>query len=210
MDLGKTLSASSAEPVAREERPKRMPFSAAFSSRLSNIPCPSVGQQKNGRLASWPKFLVDTYKVSGEFPASSRPSVLDHHGARHRPGGREGRGGSPHPRRRSSGCGHRSWAEPRHRKNKGPPPRRWITAARPCPRAGVVGGGGVPRGATRAAASWARPSPRSPVPTLVRGELRTQKKSWRNWQAWLCLGKTDAITKKKKKGFSQAGIEPAT
>ena len=103
MDLGKTLSASSAEPVAREERPKRMPSSAAFSSRLSNIPCPSVGQQKNGRLASWPKFLVDTYKVSGEFPARSRPSVLDHRSASL--SSCWGGGGRRSAPRRNSGCG---------------------------------------------------------------------------------------------------------
>ena len=75
-DLGKTLPMSSTEVVAREERPKRMPFSAAaaavaFSPRLWNILCPAVGQQKNGRLTSRPKILVDMSRVSGEFPAST-------------------------------------------------------------------------------------------------------------------------------------------
>jgi len=72
--LGKIFPMSSTEVVAREERPKRMPFSAAapavaFSPRLWNILCPAVGQQKKGRETSLPKIFVDMSKVSGEFPA---------------------------------------------------------------------------------------------------------------------------------------------
>ena len=74
--MGCSLPMSSTEVVAREESPKRIPFSRAtaapaFSPRVWNIRCPAVGHMKKGRFTSRPKILVFRSSVSGELPAKT-------------------------------------------------------------------------------------------------------------------------------------------